>query len=483
MEDGIFNTPEARQALEDWRNENARRVDPPRNTSTRPPPRVVKTEAVGMDEIPFAPYDAEPAGEVATIRDEAGAAKGGGKSFQFVAVGDLELTEPEFHVDGMIETEAIGVVFGNPGCGKSFLAVDLACSVASGRDFHGRKVRQGSVFYIAGEGHNGLARRFHAWGRHHGQDMTRLPVFKSNRAAQLLDGASAAEVGRAVAGMSSLHGAPALIIIDTLARNFGGGDENSTQDMNGFVAAIDDLRAGWPKTTIIIVHHTGHSDKGRGRGSTVLNGALDFEFRVEKDDEEITIANTKMKDAPELPEQFFTLTDVELAPRIKSAVLVSSDASTSAPKVRKAKLTKPQQLALDTYKTAAAEHGIWDGGAFRGLHVSDWRPAFYAKHTGDNDKSKQRVFHRARADLVEYKKMTVQDDVYLPADADLIEAVLDWASRMRTQRTDRTNAGLVFTQKPEEGGQTGQMPKGMSCLSPGLTEEPTDQAGQKEITE
>lgn len=424
---------------------------------TRPNLRVVKVESVGMNEIPFAPYDAEPAGEVTTIRDEAPAqARGESTAFRFVAVGDLELTEPEYHVDGLIETETIGVVFGDPGCGKSFLAVDLACSVASGRDFHGRKVRQGSVFYIAGEGHNGLARRFHAWGRHHGQDMSRLPVFKSNRAAQLLDGASAAEVGRAVAGLSSLHGAPALIIIDTLARNFGGGDENSTQDMNGFVAAIDDLRAGWPKTTIIIVHHTGHSDKGRGRGSTVLKGALDFEFRVEKDGEEITIANPKMKDAPELPEQFFTLTDVQLAPRIKSAVLTSAEAS--APKARKEKLPKNERLALDVYKTAAAEHGIWDGGAFRGLHVDDWRPAFYAKHTGDNEQSKQRVFNRARADLVDRKRMIVQNDVYLPTDGDLIDAVLDWASRARTNRTDRTNAGLVQPQKPEQDGQTGQMP-------------------------
>ncbi|SOC11189.1 AAA domain-containing protein [Rhodobacter sp. JA431] len=400
--------PWAAETFAQLRNERDRREGV---TSTRAPLRQVhppvNSAPAGCDDYDRLPESAyndafRDGGEPA--RGEAGAARGEGKAFEFVAVGDLELTEPEYHVDGMIETETIGVVFGDPGCGKSFLAVDLACSVASGSDFHGRKVRQGSVFYIAGEGHNGLARRFHAWGRHHGQDMSRLPVFKSNRAAQLLDGASAAEVGRAVAGLSALHGAPALIIIDTLARNFGGGDENSTQDMNGFVAAIDDLRACWLKTTIIIVHHTGHSDKGRGRGSTVLKGALDFEFRVEKDGEEITVSNPKMKDAPELPEQFFTLTDVQLTPRINSAVLVSAE----APKKRGPKITGQAKIALQAFGDALAHHGITKTGDLfptdrQCVSLDHWRTFCdgASLSSGESESASRKAFHSAKSKLQE----------------------------------------------------------------------------------
>ena len=35
---------------------------------------------------------------------------------------------------------------------------------------------------------------------------------------------------------------PGLIVLDTLARCFGGGDENSTQDMSRFVSACDAIR-------------------------------------------------------------------------------------------------------------------------------------------------------------------------------------------------------------------------------------------------
>jgi RecA-family ATPase len=98
------------------------------------------------------------------------------------------------------------------------------------------------------------------------------------------------------------NGAPSLIVFDTLARNFGAGDENNTSDMNKFVAAIDALRGAYPGCTAIVVHHTCHGDKSRARGSMVLTAAADAEYRVEKKYASVTVRNTKMKDAaPPLP--------------------------------------------------------------------------------------------------------------------------------------------------------------------------------------
>ena len=77
-------------------------------------------------------------------------------SFKFVAVGDLQCREPEYLVADLIEAETLSLIFGDPGCGKSFLAVDLGLSIATGTAFHGRDTRQGSVSLSQARGTTGL---------------------------------------------------------------------------------------------------------------------------------------------------------------------------------------------------------------------------------------------------------------------------------------------------------------------------------------
>lgn len=334
-------------------------------------------------------------------------------AFKFTAAGDLEYRDPEFLIADLIETDGLGLIFGDPGCGKSFLAADLALCVASGADFHGREVMQGPVLFIAGEGHNGLARRFAAWSKERGVPLKGLPMFKSERAAQFLDGASAQAVAEAADALAEAHGHPRLIIVDTLARNFGAGDENDTMAMSSFVCAMDALKARYPGCGVMIVHHSGHADKGRARGAMALKGALDFEFRVEKDGSRMQVVNTKMKDAEPPPDLFFTLETIQLNGEAKSAVLRSGEAPE-----RQTRHTPTQKLALATYEDAAIKHGVWDdeGAIFRGVHVDNWRDSFYAKHTGDNADAKRKAFLRVRTDLTTGNLMSVQDDIYLVTD-------------------------------------------------------------------
>lgn len=235
--------------------------------------------------------------ETGEMIEDAPAQRKNNGGFRFVAVGDLEYRAPEYLIADLIETETLGLLFGDPGCGKSFVAADLGLSIATGTPFHGRAVLQGAVFLIAGEGHNGLTRRFAAWAKHKGVSIKGAPLFMSNRPAQFLDAGSAASVAEAVHGLAAQHGNPALIVIDTLARNYGPGDENSTSDMGAFVAAVDDLKAQFPGCAVVIVHHSGHGDKQRARGAMALKGAVDCEYRVEKSEGVIRLTNTKMKDA------------------------------------------------------------------------------------------------------------------------------------------------------------------------------------------
>jgi hypothetical protein len=365
-------------------------------------------------------------------------------AFTFTAVGDIEARPPEFLIDGLIETDSLGLIFGDPGCGKSFIAADIALSVATGEPFHGRPTKQGAVFFIAGEGHSGLARRFHAWARHRGRGLAGVPMFKSNRAAQFLDAASAQAVADAVDALVSAHGVPRMIVVDTLARNFGPGDENSTSEMGAFVAAMDDLRGRHPGCVVLIVHHSGHGDKQRARGAMALKGAIDFEYRAEKSDDTITLTNTKMKDATGPDPLAFRLQGVPLADGASSAAMVP----TVAPEGR-GKLAQNEKVALKAFKAAADEQDGWGNG----LHLSQWSDAFLKIHTGTNPDSKRRMFGTARAKLVEKGIVSVEHDIYkingsLPLNSD---GLPDFS-------------GLVRTNPAVQGGLSGLPPIGESGI-------------------
>src|SRR5580704_10982572 len=77
-------------------------------------------------------------------------------------------TTPVALVEGMIPERSLAVIYGQPASGKSFLALDLAYSVATGIPWLGRKVQHGPAVYIAGEGIGGLPKRIAAWKDAHG---------------------------------------------------------------------------------------------------------------------------------------------------------------------------------------------------------------------------------------------------------------------------------------------------------------------------
>src|SRR3546814_108548 len=67
-------------------------------------------------------------------------------------------TPPNWIVDGIAETDSFCVLFGDPESGKSFMAMDWACCVATGTPWKDRKVKKGPVLYINGEGQHGVNR-------------------------------------------------------------------------------------------------------------------------------------------------------------------------------------------------------------------------------------------------------------------------------------------------------------------------------------
>jgi hypothetical protein len=221
-------------------------------------------------------------------------------NFELVDADDLiiNLSPPAFLIDKILELKTMGQLFGHYGDYKTFISCSMACSVATGTPWMGHPVKQGPVVYILGEGHGGIGRRLRAWCMFHNVNRFNAMLKTSRRSAALTVQESAEEVKRSIDQYATKVGAPALIVIDTLNRNFGPGSENSTEDMTKFVFNIDQYVRG--DANILIVHHSGHLERNRGRGSSALPAAIDTEYKVTAVRKMLCrLQCTKMKDAEE----------------------------------------------------------------------------------------------------------------------------------------------------------------------------------------
>lgn len=345
-------------------------------------------------------YEIEKPDQDTTDAPEAG--------FQFIHISDLEIRPPDWLLKHLIEKDSLVVIFGDPASGKSFAGIDIACCVSTGKDFHGIAVCQGAVLYIAGEGQNGLKRRFTAWQIRHQVSLNKHPLYISTAPASFCNATSAKQVEQAI---SAVNVTPALVVVDTLARNFGPGDENSTQDMSAFISALDEIRAQY-RCTILLIHHTGHGDKSRGRGAMALKGALDAEYRMDKDDMGVVrVENTKMKEFEKSEPMAFKINTVELGitdedgEPVTSAVLDSTGYEAPVKKSRAGR-GKWQTVALKAFESLYTEHQTrlektgYDPSAARVL-VTDWRNRCY-----DSGMSKQ-TWGNCKKSLTEQGLITV----------------------------------------------------------------------------
>lgn len=238
--------------------------------------------------------------------------EGARRVFGFTKAGELELSAPDWLIRGLIERDTLLSLSGPPGAGKSFMGLGWCLHVAAGLDWFGHRVTQGPVLYVCGEGSRGVTRRLRALELDTAKRLQDVPLYVSNGAAGLTDPHQLAAVLRAVDRVVSEVGKPVLIVLDTVARNFGPGDENSTEDMRGFVAACDRLREE-TGACIVLVHHTGHGDKTRGRGSSVLPGAVDSDLILSVDEGRvIRLESNKVKDGEPLAGLAFRLERVDL---------------------------------------------------------------------------------------------------------------------------------------------------------------------------
>jgi len=369
--------------------------------------------------------------------------------FGLVHISDLlsDIRPTDWLIHGFFESDSMSLLFGDPAAGKSFVAIDLAACIATGKDWHGHKTKQGAVIYIAGEGMNGISKRFKAWSIHNNTELNTAPLFVSKRSAQLSDEALAKEAADVVSGICSEHSiTPALIVIDTLARNFGAADENSTRDMNAFISNVDSLLRIPYNACVLIVHHAGHGDKNRGRGSSALKGALDAEYSVTKQSrtspiegeiQTISLHSTKMKDAAPPQPKAFDLVPVHIKTcevtweDIGSAALSQSDYDPLKQQDIAAGIKGASNTALDCLKVLYTEHItklINQGYPPTDARVTtdSWRDRFKgsAECFGKSDDAVRKAFNRAKKSLSEKSVVSLSGE-FADLSQDLINQIIE----------------------------------------------------------
>lgn len=305
--------------------------------------------------------------------------------------------------------------FGESGHYKTFVELDRGLCIAAGIDYHGHRVKQGTVFYIAGEGQQGLGRRIAAWHAAHKTRAADVPFFVARVPTQLMDPGAVKEVRIAVDHLARTYGAPAVVLMDTLARNFGDGDENATKDMNRVIANMDqafgnDFCRG-------LIHHTGHLNKDRARGAYALHAAADIAYRISLTAcGQVLVECRKMKDAAPAPPLLFDR--VEIGLRIEDAEEASCVLDFSAEgddALEAAKADQPVTVrgrskseALDILRGLYGEcriNLVESGRPNAHPHVTlkGWREACFSKGLFSARKSN---FDRAASNLLKDKLIT-----------------------------------------------------------------------------
>jgi putative DNA primase/helicase len=220
------------------------------------------------------------------------------------------VSAPETLIQRFLPRDGVGMLWGDPGSFKSFLAIDWALRIVTGTQWNSCKVSKGSVWYLAGEGLSGIRTRVDAWLKHNQRPSTevgdRFLMTSSAVVFNEFDGGRSEEVEQLAELIQSGKG-PQMIVVDTVARSMSG-DENTAKDTGGFIRAVDYLidlaRSQGHPLCVLLVHHAKKTGE-EYRGSSAFRGAMDFEYRmVKKGNAHCELSCTKMKDL-EMPEAVY----------------------------------------------------------------------------------------------------------------------------------------------------------------------------------
>lgn len=359
--------------------------------------------------------------------------------FRLLGHADLDAMPPiQWLVKNVLPAQGLAQVYGASQSGKSFLTLDMACAVAEGRDWFGFRVRQAPVCYLALEGEAGFKLRTQAWCKHQGRHlpdqffMVMQQPFQINEQRDVLDLAQAIPLG-------------ALTVVDTQNRAAPAADENSSKDMGEILRGAKTI-ADITKGVVLLIAHTGKDDSKGVRGHSSQLAAMDASIVVRRNSNSRSWTLVKSKEGSDGDEHSFKLNVVDLGTDTDGDPLTSCVVrQTAAKKMSRRLLTDVESRAVRAYVNACeAGDGRLDdeGRRFIGLHLEDWRGAFYRANTAGSPDTKRKAFSRVRESLVADALATVADDIYRIITPDVTAQEMHFpAQSVRKQRDIEEGSG------------------------------------------
>jgi hypothetical protein len=375
-----------------------------------PPPQV---EDIAKEFAPDPPKEADKPKPTKTIKIES---------------WDTIQDEPvEWLIEGVIPKGSFTALYGPPGSFKSFIALDIAEAIATGRTWMGKEVKQtGAVLYLAGEGFGGIGARIKACKMHH-QTEDGAPIYIVRHQLNLRSSAEDFNaLMMAVVTLVEQTGMEfSLAIVDTLARAFGGGNENSSEDMGAFITAMGKVQE-FLNCALMVLHHSG-KDAAKGlRGHSSLLGAVDTELELLRFEEQMkgVLTISKQKDGADNERFGFEMVEVEIRPAglalsepvVSLAVQASDSAVNEASSGGKgnAGAGRNQRLEMSCLETVVKNKGsikFIDGLQRMAVDLEDWRQELRSRMGIDEagDGKFKTAWSRAKKRLVESKEGGIKD--------------------------------------------------------------------------
>jgi hypothetical protein len=288
------------------------------------------------------------------------------------------------------------VLYGEPGSGKTFVALSIALSVAADHSWCGTPTVGGEVLYVAAEGLFGLKLRVEAYEKQHNLSPENIRFL--GEPFNLLNPEA---LKRLLVTLEAGGIRPVLIILDTLARLMVGADENSAKEMGQAIDGMDRVRQE-TGATVLVVHHT-RKMGGIERGSSALRGAADvmIECSHAKTGGIVRLECDKMKDA----EQFepINLGSKRVALGEGRASLAITGWSEAVEAIEAGAVRKNAEGALKALRKFGSE----------GATNSEWQKAFH-----DATRLQKSSFDRTLRELKEAGRVTQTGSKYRVATSD-----------------------------------------------------------------
>ncbi len=306
-------------------------------------------------------------------------------------------------VDELLPDGGLSMMYAKYGQGKSFVAIDIAYAVARGIPWHGLATVRGSVLYVSADGP--LRNRMEAYRLHHGLGDKAIPF-------AAIDGESIdlhnpreqiTPLIEAAKELPTLTGEPLrLVVIDTLARVLGAGDENTGQGIGPVLAHCAQLQRV-TGAAVLLVHHLGKDESRGARGHTSLPGAVMASLEIKNK----VLMVEKQKEGEAGAHYGFNLLTVQIGTDRKGKPITSCVVETTGAGAAQAfskQRIKPGSVAgnaLAVLNDLMLTPDVFgENDTATAVPVETWRERFTATHyKGGRKKTAAMAFIRATAEL------------------------------------------------------------------------------------